>query len=564
MSFESKIKQILKDVKHENPTKRFQALEQLNELKENDDIGLDFDIFEEIIKTASQPFPTTNEEWDDPSLWLIDFVSDYHISEIVDSISRYYQGFSKEAKVRAFYYLCSFDDENNLLAIMDIFDQYLPTHEAILVSEPLFEHPSWILKIIEKYYSYIENEHYKYSFYDLLLFAFENQIINQFHKEKILPVLQQDFIALKENHFLYNDSYNLKNVYHVWKENYLDLRFKIESVLMILPYYYNEEVQSIFDEAMKLNDPFLQIRALIPSMQFDAPVDVSLIHSLSENIETTQLMYYGLQRLRKEHLYMSGKEKQPFFARSFLFEYLKQHEDFEGVSHSIEMVDHLDIENDYGQPIRYYLASFTDVLGTTYVGWIGAFPLEVEDSIEMWEGTYSDFEEFDSSKIDFYKEQFLAKRSKEKSDYQNELLYEDRTVFNKRQLISYTVIVALWIFHFATSFSNGISVLFAVGITLYSAFDLFKWIKNKDSFIRIQGTTLTIFHHGKELTTELHEIKKISLKKEGRKRTALIYDKQNVLLFSFPTTAFDYDFFIDTVEELTSHLKEIPYLERVQ
>ncbi|MFD0048928.1 hypothetical protein ACFVHQ_06315 [Actinomycetes bacterium NPDC127524] len=560
MSYESKIKQIIKDTQSKVPEKRYKALDSLNKLKDNEEIGLDFGIFEDIIKAASFNFESTNEEWDDPSFQLIDFVSDYQTAEVSDAIACYYQGFSREAKIRALYYLCSFEEENNLSAIMDIFEKNLPSKNAVIVTEPLYDHPRWIQRIVEKFYIYLSGESYKYQFYDLLLYCYENELIKNFHPDYVYPLLLEDYEKCKKKYKSYHDSYNIKKVYIDWKENYIDLRLEIEYLLMNMNYHYNEKVQEVFDEVLTFKDPILQTRAFISTMEFKGIYDKNLLNELSKNIESTQLIYYGLHRLRKTHLFLAGENKQPYFARSYLFDYLMEYDEYQGVPFEVKIEDHLDIENDYGQQIRYYLSSFIGVDEKTYYGWVGAFPHEVKDSIDIWEGTYTELEEFIPSEIEEYKNKFIKKREINKEQHQSEVYFEDTSVFNKGWLPTYLVLAAIWSVHFISSISFGLIPLSA--ITAYVLFVTVRWILERKSYIKIQGSNLQIRYKSQVENIELHQIKKVSLRKNGRKRIAEIYDKNNYLLMSFPTRVFDYDTFIECVEELTDHLKEPPFLEK--
>ncbi|MBM7662542.1 hypothetical protein JOC85_003349 [Bacillus mesophilus] len=563
MSFESKLKQILKDIKDENPDKRYQALSQLNDFKENDDVELEFSIFEKIAETAAYPFSTTGEDWDDPSLWLVNFMSDYQIPEVVDAIVQNYKGLSYEAKVRAFYFLCSFEEENNLLAIMDTLDQYAPTGEAVLIPEALREYPYWVKKIVEKHYPLISSEEYKHSMYFLILYGYENELIRDFHKAFILPNLLQHFSNLKEEYLAYNDSYSLKNVYFSWDESYLEIRYQMETFLMLLTYHYNNEIQKIFNEVMTWNDPTLATRALISTMQYGEAYDQQLLEKLTLNVETTSLVHSGLSRLRKEHLFLNGGEKQLVIARSNMFQHVRLSDDFEGVPMNVEIVDYLDMENDYGQPIRFYMAAIESVDQATYVGWVGAFPLEVPDCIEMWDGTYITEEEFNEEKINQYKEEFMARRKRLKESLQDELQYEEIYVFPKKWLTTYAVILGLWIFHFATDFETGIlPVGITSAITAYAIQFTYKFLRDRKSYVRIVGTKLSVHTAKQTGEIELHQIKKMTLRKKGRKRIAEIYNRSNELVISFPQELFEYDGLADTIEEMTDHLKEQPYIER--
>jgi hypothetical protein len=142
-------------------------------------------------------------------------------------------------------------------------------------------------------------------------------------------------------------------------------------------------------------------------------------------------------------------------------------------------------------------------------------------------------------------------------------LYEEVYVFPKKWLTTYAVILGLWIFHFATGFETGIlTVGITSAINIYAIQFTYKFFRDQKSYVRIVVTNLSVRSSKQSGEIELHEIKKMTLRKKGRKRITEIYNKSNELVISFPQELFEYDDLADSIEELTDHLKEHPYIER--
>jgi hypothetical protein len=514
---ETILKDICKEVKHEDPDRRYLALDKLSSLKEKNNKDIDVESLFDAIELAGKPFPKPVDDWDDPSFYLIDFVADYRSPVLIDGIVKHFSGFSSYAKQRAFDFLCEMDEEKSYSAFFDILQTGIENESVIIPTETLIERPGMAKRTVEMFYPYLKNNKYKQDLYQLLDFLHREDIFYQFKKEEIVPLLLNDYQASLQKYREYDSIYNPKHVHLSWKENYLEIRLNIELYLSLFVYYRTAETNSLLMEALAFQDPILRANASIGCIQLDIPVYPAVLENLATNIESAEMFHYGLLRIRKEHL-SPLNEKQRFVAKSMLFYHLLYRTEEKAFATQIELVSSLDTENNYNQPVRYYLAKAEIHVGEEIAAWVGAFNLEAgEDSIFVWDGTYTEFETFDEHSIEEHKRIFLKKRQTEKELQENEIAFEDG---------------------------------------------------NQKHHIVIKGSKLLVTSNGNTAEVALHEIRKVTIESRkggllglGKTDHAVIYNKKNEEAALFPLKAANYGEFCMAIHEHTEHLQETPFLE---
>ncbi|WP_061808737.1 hypothetical protein [Rossellomorea vietnamensis] len=557
---EIKMRSLVKQLHSEDPGNRYEALGTLYELKGHDDLKIRVEMLKDMMKEAATSFPERVDVWDNPSLGLVEFVCDYPMPEIIDEILLRFDGFDPDAKVRALECLLLTKDEGIFQEIHDKTVQLVTHEEVVLPVEELCEFPVLLKGIVDKTFDQLESPYYKYIYYDFITAINESGVEAGYRRARILPVLLADYATLRDEYLKYHKEYRSDYAYQSWKESYFRLRYRINVLIGLMNFYYSEEAEGFLKEAVSFKDPRISTNAVVVAMNKNIPVQPNILQSLSTHVESAEMMYWGLAEHNKEHLFPVSP-KQPVLAKAHLFNYLVHLQDEEGEDlnifpENIEVVDSVDTVNSYGQPLRYYLMSFShgdDVLAA----WVGGYSLEDEDdSAEMWEGTHTDLEQIEKRTIEEHKQHFLKKREKYARENEETVYYESSPSLPKGLWFFYAILISHWI----RVFINGIDeeVYISIGFTLLGGIlTLYELWKKKRSTVVIVGRELRKVTDEKKEIIHLQEIKKVTYDK----KQISVYNKENVLTMKVPLRWVEYGEFYYAMVEQTGHLREQPYIE---
>jgi hypothetical protein len=554
---ELKLRNILGDVKSKNPEKRFRALQRLYELDQNLDAGKQISMYllTDVIKTAAHPFEEPVDDWDQPSFYLLEFVSDYKDISLAKAMFKYYEKFSPAGKHIVLNYICGFQEDFCHQAILKIYEEELKTGEAIFPINGLFEQPVWLADIITRFSDELLTDKYRNRFYQALYYCVDNGYLNDFQMAIITDMLIADYKRELENIKDYLDSYSTRSVYMSWRDNYLRLRHKLSLHLSLMEYYGNDETKVIIKDALSLKDPTLQVKAIRIALLQNITVDEGLLQYCAEHIETSELLYHELMEIGKDSVYPIKEKKQHYFAKSHLFQHLLYELDYEDFPADIQIIDNVETENYYGQPIRFYLVSFSANHDDYFVAWVGAYSLEAgDDNVYMWEGTYTDFARLDDYSVEEHIQHFMEKRKQRTANNENEVHLEQKPRFSAG-LQGYCAIVILqWIGALASH--KNIIVLLPFTILALILVGL-KLIDRKNVLVKIEGHTLSYKTSRKNNEILLHEIERLKMSR----RKIEVYSRQNNLAFTIKKKHVDDKTLIGIIQGLTGHLKEPPRVE---
>lgn len=558
---EIKLRSILKQVKSENPQKRFEALEQLFQYKMEEGLEVQIDVLKDVIKTAASTFPAPVDHWDNPSFYLIDFVCDFPMPEVIEGLLKHFDGFGLHAKVRAMELLLATEDEGIFYLLEEKIAELIQTEEIDLPVKELAAYPMLIKGILDKTLDQIKSKHYKFQLYDLLLSLVSSGMEHGYKKEIILPSLLNDYQAVKQEYLKFDADFSSKYVYTAWKDSYFAVRSRMRLLIALMEYYYSTDIGAELEQAMSFRDPFIKTEALLVCVAKNLPYDKNTLVEAAEQIETAEMVYWELKERNLEHLYPISEGKQPHLAKTRLFStIINLPEEDEGViryPEDIHIIDKVETENTYSQPVRYYLLSFLEN-GTRYAGWAGGYALEDgDDTAELWDGSYTDFVEWDSASIEEHKAAFFKKRAEEQEEHQTSVYFESAPRLSRGAWFFLSLAVIHWIKEAVTGFSeDGLPFLIALTV-IGGAMCLYELTRNKKRKIEIVGQRLVKIDGSKQNTIGLHEIKKV----EYNKKHVLVYNKKNEVAFTFPLRWVRYELFYVHMLEHTDHLKDQPYIQ---
>ncbi|MFC0186869.1 hypothetical protein ACFFJY_01155 [Fictibacillus aquaticus] len=516
MSVESKLEKIVKKLRQDEVDVRHDAMVMLQDLKE-DDVEAAIDKLVWVVKEAAKGFPTSGEPWDVPEYHLMQFVCQYYVPPVTEAISQHFHSFPPMVKEMLIEYMCESPDDRAELFVYQWYEKLLEEDTAIYPLGSLYSQPQLLKRIVTNHMNKIEHPEWKHFIYASLLFLLDNDAVDRLSPGLIHERLPADYEEAKAKFKEYEESYSTKFVYRFWKGDYFDRRAELITCMALLDYYFKPEYEAIFTEASSFKDPVVQGRALTLCMQKGFHYDSSALEHCATHLETSVLMYEELLEQRKDHLFPVKSKKQHYFARTILFKFLMEQEEYEDFPVSMTVKEEVNTENIYGQPVRYYLMGFTGENHEEYAAWVGAFSTENnDDSSDMWEGTYTDFEPFAKRTVPQHVDRFFKDREHAIAESEQEVHYEDGAG-SKR--------------------------------------------------VAIIGTSL-VYENGKtEHKVRLHEVLSITVERKRSLFMSAIHivvtGKDNKELFSFPAKLVDYDEFAGAMLTLTNHLNDPPVVEEL-
>lgn len=558
---ELKLRSILKQVKNENQKKRYEALDQLFEYKRQDGLEVQIDVIKDIIKTAASQFPERVDHWDNPSYYLIDFVCDFPMPEVVEGLLKHFDGFDLQAKERAIEFLLGTEDEEIFYILEEKIVELIQTENFLIPISELASYPMLIKGILDKTLDKLGDRYYKFMLYDLVLSLNSSGFEQGYKKEIILPALLKDYRVEKEEYMKFDADFSSKFVYTAWKKSYFAVRTRMRIFIGLMKYYYTDEVGEELEQAMNFHDPFIKTEALLVCLSKNLPYHPAILAAAAQQIESAEMVYWELKDLNLEHLYPIKEGKQPHLAKTRLFStIINLPEEEEGViryPEDIQVMNQLETENMYGQPVRYYLMSFVEN-GIRYAGWAGGYALEDgDDTAELWDGSYTEFVEWDSASVEEHKAAFFKKRDAEWKEHETSVYYESSPRLSRGAWFFLGLAVVHWVKAVFTGFREDSIPVLAVLTVVGAGLCLYELTKNKQRKVQVVGQQLVKVDGSKQSAVEIAEIKKV----EYNKKNVLVYNRKNEVALSFPIRWVNYDLFYAHMKEHTDHLKERPFIQ---
>ncbi|MFL6555905.1 MAG: hypothetical protein ACJ8MO_07295, partial [Bacillus sp. (in: firmicutes)] len=361
--------------------------------------------------------------------------------------------------------------------------ELIQTEEFHIPVKVLASYPMLIKGILNKTLDKLNTKHYKFLLYDLVLSLNDSGLEKGYKKEIILPSLFKDYQVEKQEYLKFDADFSSKFVYTAWKDSYLVVRSNMRLFICLMEYYYSSDIGAELEQAMTFRDPFIKTQALLVCMAKNLPYQHNTLLEAAENIESAEMIYWELKERNLEHLYPISEGKQPHLAKTRLFStIINLPEEDEGVirfPEDIQVIDKVETENSYRQPIRYYLLSFLHI-GTRYAGWAGGYALEDgDDTAELWDSSYTDFVEWDSASIEEHKAAFFKKRTEEQQEHETSVYFESSPRLSKGAWFFSSLAIIHWIKEAVTGFSKDEIPFLLVLTVIGGALCLYELTKNR-------------------------------------------------------------------------------------
>lgn len=559
MKVELKLRNILRQLKSADPKKRYEALDDLYQYKQQDDLQVQIEVLLDCIKAATAKFPKRVDHWDNPSYYLIDFVCDFRMPQIMESLMENFERLDLLAKERAIEFLLSTEDQKAFYFLEEKMVQLIQSDKLFRSIRELRAYPVLARNILNKTFDKIHTEPYKFMYYSLISSINESGLDPGYKEEKLLPILLEDYQTVLEDYLKYDSDYSTKFVYMAWKDSYLLIRNRLRLFINLMMYYFSPEVEKELRRALHFKDPIIKTDALIICLSKSLPYEQGILVETANHIESAELLYWKLLERNLQHLYPIQEEVQPHLAKTRFFNTMVGNPDEEGnfqYPEEIQIVDQLDAENVQRRLVRYYFIRF-QMNNIDYVGWAGGYSLESEDPQgAIWDETYTDFVEFDSLSIEEHKQAFLDGKKKLMNVLDQHVFYESSPKLSTGAWFAIAVIVpfairfSYYLFNFPI-----LNILIVIGLAC--SFSFIQVQRNKKRKVLIIGDQLVVKRGAKQNSIGLRNIEKV----EYNQKHVLIYNKHHELTLKFPLSWVHYDLFQQQMHKNVAHYKDKPFIQ---
>ncbi|WP_340084825.1 hypothetical protein MHB50_02690 [Siminovitchia sp. FSL H7-0308] len=556
---ELKLRKILRKLKSKHPQTRYDALGELFQFKQQDDLQVQVEVLVDCVKVAASKFPERVDHWDNPSYYLIDFVCDFPMPQIMEALMKHFDDLDIYAKERTIEFLLSTEDDKAFYFLQDKIIHLIQTEEFPLPIRALGSYPVLVKNILNATLDKIHTDYYKFMFYPLLSIINDSGLDQGYKKEFILPLLLEDYQAVKQEYLQFDPDYSTRFVYVSWTDSYFLIRNKMCLLIRLMNYYFSAEIAKELKDALSFRDPIIKTDALLVCISKSLPYDDQILLECATHIESAEMLYWNLLEHNWEHLYPVHEEVQLLLAKTRFFHTMADSPNEDGTVNypeDIEIVDHLDTENIHGRLVRYYLIRFK-VQNTEYAGWAGGYSLEAEDAQgTIWDETYSDYVEFDSVSIEEHKQKFLERRGQYFDAHENHVFYESSPKLGSGVWLTLGLLLPITIKIAYTVFESPLIFIFTI-VALAIGWSLNETRRNKKKKVLIIGDQLVVQHGSKQQSIELQEIEKI----EYDRKNVFVYNKKLELAFKFPLKWVHYFLFQQQMNENVAHFKNRPFIQ---
>lgn len=559
LKVELNLRSILRKLKSADPKKRYEALDDLYQYKQQEDLQVQIEVLLDCIKAATSTFPKRVDHWDNPSYYLIDFVCDFRMPQVMEALIKHFDQFDPHAKERVIEFLLSTEDQKAFYFLEEKIVELIQSEELFRSLRELGSYPVLARNIIDKTFEQIHTEQYKFLYYSLISTINESGLDQGYKKEKVLPLLLEDYHTVLEEYLKFNPDYSTKFVYTAWKDSYLLIRNRLRLFINLMMYYFSPEVEKELQRALHFKDPMIKTDALIICLSKSLPYDQKILTETAQHVESAEMLYWKLLERNWEHLYPIHEGVQPHLAKTRFFNTLVGNPDEEGkfpYPEEIEIVDQVETENVHGRLVRYYFIRF-QMNNVDYVGWVGGYTLESGDPQgSIWDESYTEFVEYNSLSEKEHKQAFLEGKKNLMNVLDQHVFFESSpklstgTWFAIAVIIPFAIRFSYYLFDFPI-----LNILIVIGLTV--ALSLNQVRRNKKKKVMIIGDQLIVKKGAKQNSLELQSIEKI----EYNQKHVMIYNRNHELALKFPLSWVHYDLFQQQMKKNVAHFEHKPFIQ---
>ena len=381
-----------------NPNKRKKAMIRLSKTFMEE---VDLDIIEELIRASGEVHQDNESCADDCSVAILEFVSQYDLSELYDVIEEIFPNMSVWGRSFSFSILTQTPTEQTLKTFLRLLKNYsgkIPIYDFNVDSASVSKEA--VNTLFPDVIRYTEEPSYSYSIYHYMLQCLRDNLLGSsdfaFHQDALL----KQTVHLKNIAEEYQD---LFDDFNAWDDPiYMDVRHTFGLYLDILGYFPpDQEIIRILNECLQLKDTKMQYFAALSLLRMEQEVLPAVFEAIASNGELRCFLYDHLNFLNALELFPDNYLSQEQFAESNMIQWLTYPTELGRMPDEIELMKIIsDIDETKGE-IEYYIYRFkSSHPNWKEFGWMagvsGFYIKSDKPATEAYKYTFSHFTPWDS------------------------------------------------------------------------------------------------------------------------------------------------------------------------
>ncbi len=393
---------ITEELKNQNDSIRFNALDKLEKLR----LTQDQQIFS--LNIAKEKFPSAKYDWETIPSLIIQTATKNIDAKLVEVIKANFKDYDTYAKNTSLSSLSNFDNIESIRTFKELIIKY-PTEISSLSFGILNNNYSYKHIIFPDLLNVLDNEHIDSEILLLFLnYLNNNQIITSDYNSHIDNLLE---LSKKYRNIVeYRGTLNVD----LWSDDtYQDARFKSGIIADILGNFIDKKVFLELTKYLETKDNKLKMFSVISLLKLKQEVKQNIINEIASDSETRNWFYDNLKSLNKENLFPINFKTQAAFAESDFANWLLYPTELGRIPDSLELMKVIQ-ENTNSEVgiVEFYLFRFK----SNHEDWIengwmagvsGYFPLKEKPSTNSYGFTFSSFEKWESKSQDEHIEDIL-------------------------------------------------------------------------------------------------------------------------------------------------------------
>ncbi|MCL6570538.1 MAG: hypothetical protein K6T88_02485 [Bacillus sp. (in: Bacteria)] len=580
----STMQELLTLLKSNHLIDRKNAIDQL----QNWNYQLEMDDAIVLLEEAGKIWPISNEEWDNPSLALVQAACVFIHEDMIPVFKRHIFKYSYQAINLVLSGLIILNSESAILLYKKTFSKlyfqapFIPSYDE---KNLIFEQKDRTMAAIE---ALVENNIYLHPWYEwyyhqLVKMGLENQYITTdnvpLDKEFIIEKLH----SLFDEYLEYDKEYSKESVYEVWKTPYFQLRFFINNYLIIYSALCSDKelLQLQFILSWKDNHLKLSYIEILWKRNLDTSSVTPTIKEIL-NGNDGSLKAYSICEENKPELLPTDSSHQEYFVKEIAeLIFYNNPNGVEKLPDEVEMMGTFEAKDIiYGGDLTYYVVRFKSAdPAFAHKDWmrmfLGAFYTANIPTPLVPNGLgdeYTDFMPWREKSFKEHVEDFrLHLAEKHGTTEQDEVFYESSPKFNRRNntiaILSFVLLSLLvWVNEWFTF------ALLLPPVWLLSNYLHTKKLE-KNITVRIRGYHFDYFCFDDGTYVNLSAIAKVKIEKNIvskperflklplKKWHYIFYDHDGNAIYSIPSHYLLEEYFIPIFKNQTVHLSKPPVLE---
>jgi hypothetical protein len=381
-----------------NANKRKKAMIRLSKMFIEE---VDSEVIEELIRASADVHHDNENYSDDCSVAIMNFVSQYDLSEFYDVIEEVFPKMSVWARSYSLTILSQVPTKESLTTLLKLLHSYtgnIPIFDFNLDENSISKEAVDVL--FPDLLSYTDEPSYSYSIYHFTLQCLRENLLSSsdvmHHRDTLVEKIIQLKTVIEEYQDLFDDQ-------TIWDDPiYMDLRHTVGLYLDFAGYFNSDdEITEILTGCLGLTDKKLQYFSALSLLRFGHDIPNEVFASIGSSPELRCFLFEHLNLLGAIHLFPEEFKSQEYLAESNLVQWLTYPTELGRTPDDIELMEMISATDEQGEEIEYYIFRFR----SSHPEWIergwmagvsGYYIKKDTPTIDAYKCTFSHFEPWDS------------------------------------------------------------------------------------------------------------------------------------------------------------------------